>query len=189
MDFLKSSYAFAIFALLSGSLTTSLADSASMQEIAIPYYAKGQGSPAAVVRIKKVYTDHQRRGFFRIGLLPVLVAEDVKIEIIQPQETLAALQQARRWLKPTATQKALEWRRVQFFFPAETEPRLEAAKIHLSEAGAWRLTGGVVLRHGTNQTRQAEATLQVTGPQAGELLATHQGGQRLNLLQTSFIKD
>lgn len=168
--------------LLSESSRVLADEPVSVRQIAIPYYAKGQGSPAAVVRINRIYTDHQRRGFFRIGLLPMLVAEDVRVEVFQPCEALDALQGAKKWLKPASSQ-ALEWRNVRFVFPQETAPRLEANKLRLSEDGAWKLTDGVVVRWGTNETHRSEAILQVTGTRAGELFLAHGGTESLNLLQ------
>jgi hypothetical protein len=157
----------------------------TVQDIAIPYYAKGQSSPAAVVRIKRVFTDYQRRGFFRIGLLPTLVAEDVKVEVFEPGQVLAALQGAHKWLKPAAAGKALEWRRARFVFTGDKEPRLEAARVHLGEEGIWRLSDGVVFRSGTNEMRQAAASLQIVGSNAGELQLSSQPPRSLNLLQIS----
>jgi hypothetical protein len=169
--------------LFSGGTASFGIESATLQQVTIPCYAQGKSSPAAVVHIKTLFTDYQRRGFFRIGLLPLLVAEDVRIEVLQPEETATALQGAKKWLNPGTARKALEWRRVQFIFPNETTPRLEAGRVQLSEDGTWRLTDGVVFRAGTNETRQAEAILQVTGTQAGELRPTHSQAACLNLLQ------
>lgn len=182
---LKPGYVFAVLGwlLLSGSTASPALDPAVIRDVTIPYYSRGGSSPAAVVRIKRLFTDYQRRGFFRIGLLPMLVAEGVRIEILQPEETLAALQGAQKWLHSRAARKGLEWRDVQFHFQTEAAPRLEATRLQLSDDGAWRLTDGVVFRLGTNEWRQLEAILQVTGPKAGELLMRSDGAERLHLLQ------
>ncbi|MDB6033520.1 MAG: hypothetical protein JWM16_3858 [Verrucomicrobiales bacterium] len=178
-----------ITAVLAGLLvpsgrTVPQVDPDTVQNIAIPYYAKGQSAPAAVVRIHRLFTDYQRRGFFRIGLLPTLVAEGVKVEVLDPTQVLAALEAAHKWLKPAAVGKALEWRYVEFVFPDAKRPRLEAAKVNPAVDGAWRLTEGVTFRSGTNETREAAAVLQVTGTRAGELQWGSAPTGSLNLLET-----
>jgi hypothetical protein len=159
-------------------------DSGVVQNIAIPYYSKGQSAPSAVVRINRLFTDYQRRGFFRIGLLPTLVADGVKVEVLDQTQVLDALESAHKWLKPAAVGKTLEWRQVEFVFPDAKRPRLEAAKVNPAADGAWRLTEGVTFRSGTNETRQAAAVLQVTGSRAGELQWGSPSGSGLNLLET-----
>jgi hypothetical protein len=155
----------------------------TVQDIAIPYYAKGQSTPVAVVRIKRLFTDYQRRGFFRIGLLPTLVAEGVQVEVSDSRQVVAALQGAQRWLKPAAVGKALEWRQVEFEFSELKGTRLEATRVQIAEGGAWQLSGGVLLRSGTNELRRASAILQVTGANAGDLLLDNGPSTSLNLLQ------
>jgi hypothetical protein len=156
-------------------------DPATVQDLAIPYYAQGQSSPAAVIRIRRLFTDHQRKGFFRIGLFPILVADEVKVEVIQPDAALAGLNAARAWLKPKAAKKSLEWRHVQVFFRNEPKPRLEVDRILLADQGGWRLSGPIHVTLGTNEFQALEGLLQVTGPQAGQL--TLGGSGNLNILQ------
>jgi hypothetical protein len=50
-----------------------------LQGLALPVYLD-LSSPATVVRADSVSREHQRRGFFRIGALPLLVCEGVTVE-------------------------------------------------------------------------------------------------------------
>jgi hypothetical protein len=49
----------------------------------MPVYVRGHSQAAAVLRIERISAEYQRKGFFRIGLLPQIVAEGVSIELRQ----------------------------------------------------------------------------------------------------------
>jgi hypothetical protein len=60
---------------LSGSLQASNVESV--------IYGDDFFKPVAALKIGRIFTDHRRLGFFRIKLLPVLVAEGVHLEFAQ----------------------------------------------------------------------------------------------------------
>jgi len=47
----------------------------------MPVYLKSESLPVAVFRANRIYHDHQRKGFFRIGGLPLLVLEGLSLEL------------------------------------------------------------------------------------------------------------
>ena len=46
------------------------------------YVDRAKKGRAAVIRIDALYKDYQRKGFFRVGLLPVAIAEGVTVEVV-----------------------------------------------------------------------------------------------------------
>jgi len=122
----------------------------SVRGATIPFYSPGQPKPYAALRVERVSKDFERRGFFRIGLLPLLVAERVTLRFLDPNrsaETFASVSH----LSDDAAD-SVEWRTVQLIFDDETAPRFEAARMRLSRNGGWRVWDAIV-RSGTNELR------------------------------------
>ena len=72
---------FAVAALIAVAGTMAVA-SAGIQAMGVvaPVYLSGQVHASAVLRVGEISTGYQRRGFFRIGLLPMVVAKGVVVE-------------------------------------------------------------------------------------------------------------
>ncbi|MBI4325061.1 MAG: hypothetical protein HY674_07325 [Chloroflexi bacterium] len=119
------------------------------------------------MKVDKVFTEYQRRGFFRIGLLPLVVMDGVKIDFRQVDAASSALARLPQELKPWAGSRMLELRDVKFAFPVEPKERLRAGKVRWLENGQWQLSNGVTIQMTTNKVKVAQATLQVAGPSAG----------------------
>ncbi len=133
----------------------------------IPIFLEDNRPAAAVLKVDKVYTEYQRRGFFRIGLLPLVVMEGVKIDFRQVDAASSALARLPKELKPWAGSRMLELRDVKFAFPAEPKERLRAAKVRWLENGQWQLSNGVAIQMATNEVKVQQALLQIAGPSAG----------------------
>lgn len=126
---------------------------------------------AAVVRVcvGDAWMDRERRGFFKIGLLPVLVAEDVKLEVLEPgslAETLAALPGL---LHGGRKKLPIELRNFSLYFPANEAPRLSANLVKFADDGTWRLSGKVQWWVATNRGQTQHAWLSVAGSRSGWL--------------------
>ena len=134
-----------------------------------PVYLGTSPKPAAVLKIDRIYTDYQRKGFFRIGLLPMVVADGVTFEFLQPGKIEETLSEMRAWLEPKATSKVLELRKVTFNFPSAFQRKLMAKRVRLLEQGRWQLFDGVTYQNATNLAYAPRALLQVTGKHAGWL--------------------
>jgi hypothetical protein len=127
------------------------------------------GAPAvAVLRAERIYPTHQRWGYFRIGLRPILECDGVTLEISDAGKAAEALGSIRDNLKTQAGGSIVEMRNVAVRFTPEATPRLKAGTIRLQDQGRWSLSD-VALRSGTNLIQLPRATLQVTGPQAGQV--------------------
>ena len=94
-------------------------------------YVKGNSDPVAIVRIASARHDFQQRGYFRIGLLPMAVIEDVKVEICHAGDIGGLLVQTKQGLGMLAQGSALEVRQIAFSFTGESRAA-PAGRIHFS---------------------------------------------------------
>ena len=147
--------------LLSGRL--------SARGIVTTFYEGTEQPPSLVVRIESVHTDYQRKGFFRIGLLPVGVMEGIAFELNHPDNATNSLALLLQWLGPHSA-KTLELRRLTLLVPVGATNRLESARARVGAGGKLDLFDGVSLVSGTNQLRAARGALQIAGAHAGELV-------------------
>lgn len=159
-----------------------------MADVTMPFYLGAEQEPSAVLRAEKVFRDYQRRGFFRIGLLPMAVLEGVVIEVRHPAQIGASLGQLQQWLRRDAT-GCLELRRVRIVLDQTPARSLEAGCARPLPDGAWQLLGGVRWEAGTNLLQAASATLQVTGERAGRLILATAPPQTNDFLLSSPISN
>ena len=149
----------------------------------IPVYLPSEAQPAVVLRVDRVFPDLERRGFFRIGVLPLEVADGVTFEFAATNRVSSALAELQHRLEPPVVSRRAELRRVKFVFLPEIQPRLEARRMRLAREGQWQLLDGVCLQTLTGTVHTASARLQVTGPRAGEV--TWETGRATNLFSLS----
>jgi hypothetical protein len=136
------------------------------RDIQIPFYADSAQSPAAVLKIQTVFTDHRRLGFFRIKLLTVLVAQNVCVELTDSTSNTnwAAAFQFKRW--PFARgHDILEWHDVSVRMPGETLPRLRAGRVSPNSNAStdFCLLEDVTLQTDRGQIKISQARLLLAG--------------------------
>lgn len=129
----------------------------------------------AMVRAKTAYGSLQRRAFYRIGLLPMWIGEEVVVEFPNPQAVTNALAGLTHSLQSQAKGASIELRQVEFRFPGEAVPRLKAARVRLVNDSQCQMSEAV-LQRGGQQLRAANATLQLSGEHAGRLTWPLAGG-------------
>lgn len=152
-----------------------------LRGVTVPLYCKTEREPCAILRVDRVYTDLQTKGFFRIGVLPLEVMRGVTIEVCRADRAAASLAELHHWLGTKAAGR-LELRDFKLVIPAAPTNRLDAARVRFLPAGAWELMNGVHYVAGANHLHAERATLQVTGDDAGRLiLATSSATNRLFL--------
>jgi hypothetical protein len=164
-------------------------DVLSVKGLVLPVYApraSGSNGPMAVVRIERFSTDYQRKGFFRIGLLPMLVADGVVFEIFDPTSAATALEKARFQIKALCGTGVFELRRVRFLFQSTPDRQLEAKRIRFDENGVWEIEG-LEYRDQNRRWQAGKAMLVATGGRAGELRFEADSRPRiLNIFQAPF---
>src|ERR1019366_4949309 len=146
-----------------------LAEGCSLTGGVIDLYGGADVRPVLRVRLDKVYTDYERKGFFRIGLLPIGVLEGVTFQVEHPDSVTNSLGQMYRWLGGKSARR-LELRRVTFLVLGAVTNRLEAGRGRVVAEGKLDLLDGVSFVSGTTQMRAGRARLQITGQQAGQII-------------------
>jgi hypothetical protein len=86
--------------------------------------------PVATLKVERVFTDHRRMGFFRVKLLPVLVADGVHVEFTESRPQTNWLDGFRFDPAPGVARHAVEWRDFSVSFGREPAPRLRANRVH-----------------------------------------------------------
>jgi hypothetical protein len=147
----------------------------NFKNVRLPVFLGRDQAPSATVCIARVYTDHERRGFFKIGALPVLAADDVSFELTRPSVLSNALSVAHSWLRPPKAAFHVEMRQVSFRLTPESSPRLEAGVVRCLGDGTWELTRQVCFLHGSNHIILSRAILHVAGPATG-VVEWNEGG-------------
>lgn len=145
----------------------------------MPFYGARGGTPVAVVHVQRFRKEFDRKGFYRIGMMPLLIAEDVTIEVWREAEFREVLGEIKTILGPSSTQGArVEMRRVTFRFPNESTPRLTADSARFKPDGAWDLRGSIQFTAGSESLRARHGRLTVTGAEAGRLQLDGRGAER-----------
>jgi hypothetical protein len=149
------------------SVADLLQEGLSVSHAVIPLYTDPPRKLAAVVRVEQTHIDYERRGFFRIGLFPIVALEDVTIEVRDPADPPASLACVRRWFG-TGAGKRIELRRVKFLFSPGN--RLEAGLARCVSEDHWELLNGVRFISGASEVRAPRGALDMAGPRAGQVI-------------------
>lgn len=139
--------------------------------VVVPFYDVMDQTPSMVLRADAIYTDYERKGFFRIGVLPLGVMEGVTFELRRPTSLTNSLANMRRWVGAQAA-KRFEFRKVNFLVFEGGTNHLESGRARFSSDGSWELLDGVRFHSGTNQVAAPRATLQIAGEHTGQFVMT-----------------
>ena len=78
-------------------------------KVVVPIYLKFESEPVAIFRAERFSSDYQTEGFFRIGALPLTVAEDLSVELEDPARLpMALLALAARFAAKDIPKKVVE---------------------------------------------------------------------------------
>jgi hypothetical protein len=129
--------------------------------------------PVATVKIERIFIDHRRLGFFRIKLLPVLVAEGVRVEFAEARPQTNWLDGFRFDPAPSVSRSAVEWRNFSVSFAQEKSPRLQAHRVHptVNASSIVCRLEGVTVQAGGSQFDVSKAEFRAEG-QSGEVIWT-----------------
>ncbi len=178
----------AVCALSVSEADAGLAGSAAT-EVTVSEYSSKNLSLIAQVHAACVFVDYEHWGFFRIGLLPVLVAENVQVKIQSAECLTNALADLRSWHQPASGCRQLELRNLEITMNGENQPRLRAAIARVGPDGAVKLSTVAVRNAAGQEVSLLKAALQISGPSAGRLCWNDGGQQKtLRILQTPLPK-
>jgi hypothetical protein len=165
-----------------------------VRDAVIAVYPDSALEPAAMIRAGRVFSDYQTRGFFRIGALPLVVLDKLSIELLAPERLSRTLSHlGEKFTVRNDARKAVEGRDFRLWFASRKDAQLRARRVRLESGTTWRLLDGIFQPPGSAAIPFRQATLSVTGPNAGELAyETARGTARihlLSLLSESTTKD
>jgi hypothetical protein len=136
----------------------------------------------------RAFIDHEKWGFFRVGLLPIFVVEGVQVQILSAGCLTNALPGLNSWNPSPGGLRRLELRNIDVSLLSEKEPRLHAATARVSQSGALELSGVSVPAGGGGPVSIPKATLQISGPAAG-CLRWNDGGEQEELFIFRTVKN
>jgi hypothetical protein len=105
----------------------------SSQNVESRIFARESNLEIAAFRIKKIFPDHRKFGFFRVQLFPMLVAEGVRLELstnVLGDDWTEGFQCS--WL-PDSRRHTVEWRDVEITIKTPNPPRLCARQAQLAK--------------------------------------------------------
>jgi hypothetical protein len=139
-----------------------------------PFYTittTGGHKCSAIARVDLAHADFETKGFFKIGVLPVMALDGFHFEVIAPNAAINCFDQIQSWFGSLSRgETRLELRQAELAIAGPTEITLKAGFVRVKPDGEWDLSDDVVLTAGTNQMRTDRAVLQVTGSKAGQLI-------------------
>jgi hypothetical protein len=157
-----------------GPLPVSFVDASN---VCVAVYLKSDPSPVAIVRAAVIHEDYQRRGFFRIGVLPMLALEHLTLEVRDPKHLSRVLTNATAFLaRKGEARKAVEGRNFALSFRSKPDGWVTARSVRLEGRDAWSLAQGTVDMPLGKPVNFRQATLTISGPQAGDLFCDTTNG-------------
>ena len=146
-----------------------------LKKLAVPFYAPGEPEAEAVLRIDRVFREYERRGFFRIGLLPVIVGEGVTLEFRDRAAAARSMDRVRQGLESSLGGGRIELRQLVVTCRGAEPRSLKAGRVRVEKPGRWRMSDGVAVETGRASLRASNALMQASGPQAGRLVLSDPG--------------
>lgn len=143
----------------------------------IPVYVANQGEPVAILQIGQIHKGYQSRGFFRIGVLPMLVLDQVTLEIWNETRAPQALERLRRWRGGLGS-KVVEIRELCIKTGDASDVWLRAKRARFGLHGELELLDDVTFLKDAKELRMTKASLQFTGEDAGRFQWDEQGKRR-----------
>lgn len=123
--------------------------------------------PIVKIQAARIFVDHEKYGFFRLGLVPLAVVQSVRIQAESAGWLTNALASLNSWNLATRSLRRLEVRDLEISLFGEPEPRLRAATARVNAAGDLELSN--MSLPGRLAGSISKATLQMTGSAAGRL--------------------
>ena len=139
--------------------------------VTMPLYGVDRIKPAALLSIGKASIEGQRHGFFRVGILPLLVLENVEIEFKSQPPDATALGCLGAAFDTLGKTSAAELR--DFAIVICGQPVLSASEARPEPDASVRLSK--VVLHGQEGHPLDTATLYTTGRKAGEITYENNG--------------
>jgi hypothetical protein len=164
---------------------------AEVRRAVVPIYLRAAEGPAVVIRADHVFNDYQRRGFFRIGVLPLCVLDGVSVEVRETNQIAAALSRASESFAARGSMsRAVEARNFSISFPNQKSATMKARRVCFEKGDEWWFEEGILRLHSGECVSLQTARLVVRGPAAGDLIyAGRNGPVRFNLISSHSTEE
>lgn len=137
--------------------------------IVTAFYDGSNSAPAIVFRANKIYTDYEHIGFFRIGVLPIVVIEDLTIELQRPDSITGIITNMHSWIGEQAANH-LEIRKIRILVINGTTNYLQSGKAKFLSDYSCEFLDGVSVSAGNIQMSAPAAKLQISNKNAGMII-------------------
>jgi len=134
-------------------------------------------SPVVEIHAANIFTSYERWGFFRIGILPILVADHLQIQIQSAPYLANALADIKTWHQVRPASRQLEAKSLEITLRGEKEPRLRASLARVGPDATIKLSDVTFRDIEGKQVSVSKATLLIAGPSAGRLCWNSDGRQ------------
>jgi len=105
-----------------------------VRDATVPIYSSQSSDPIALLRMDSLVRDNRKLGFFKVSVLPIAVAQGVRLEVLKPELANDLLQNLPEHLKSVTGGMPLEIRDFKVMMKDETLPRLEARRFKPARA-------------------------------------------------------
>jgi hypothetical protein len=121
------------------------------------------------IHIARTYVDHEKWGFFKLGLAPIGVMDGVRVQILSVGSMTNALETLNDCNIPSAGTHRLEFRNLEISLLGEKTPRLCAESARIGRSDVLELSHISITNGLLGTLSISRATLQVSGPDSGRL--------------------
>jgi len=136
--------------------------------LVVPFYCGNERQPSLVAKLDRVTNERQRKAFFRIGVLPLIVGHDIVLEVQHPENFINVRQQFHQHLAGKDLKKAVELRGFTLSVP-NAQATLTAQRVRLLSPDTWELNGQVTLVTPAGTNIFSQVMLTTDGAAAGQL--------------------
>lgn len=136
--------------------------------LTLPFYHGPDHRLSLVVKLDRITKENQRKGFFRIGVLPLMVVHEAKLDVRQPQYFAEAVKEFHQHVTGKDLKKTVELRGFTFTVPTNGVT-LTATKGRIISPAEWELSGTVRLIDSSGTNDYTKVSLLVSGNETGTL--------------------
>jgi hypothetical protein len=160
------------------------------RNVKLAVYPNGSMTPAITIQADRVFIDHHRMGFFKVRVMPMVVAEGLRVGIAPWATNLDWPASIRsRLLHFKGPAGPLDGHNLKVCLLPETAPRLEALRFVVppSGKGAFCALEDVTLRSGADLIRLPRARLPLEGHTGRIAWEEHGAVVQWDLVTTNVI--
>jgi hypothetical protein len=143
----------------------SLKPGMKVEGLVIPIYTRPSPEPESILSVSNIHLDFQRKGFFKIGMMPVLVLDGVVLSLRNTNILASHMTQLSHWIQPDKATR-VELRNFVLRNENSKTNLLEAGLVRLLPDGSWQLANGVRAISGANLVEIPAANYRLQGHRA-----------------------